>query len=172
MRYSVGLAYILWFLSGFGIAGFHRFYLGKIPTAVLWLFTGGLFGVGSIYDFFTLGRQVRDANLRYASLTGTGAFAGANIYIQPGAGTNLPGIPPAAKASIEKIALSLAKKNNGIVSPGEVALESDYTTDECRAELEKLAQKGICDMRIRSSGVIVYHFPEFEKDDSGFESGF
>ncbi|MDR1107200.1 MAG: NINE protein, partial [Treponema sp.] len=30
--YSVGIAYLLWFLSGFGALGFHRYYLGKIPT--------------------------------------------------------------------------------------------------------------------------------------------
>ena len=63
--YSVGIAYLLWLLSGFGALGFHRFYLGKILTGLLWMFTGGLGMIGSIYDLFTLARQVRDANMQY-----------------------------------------------------------------------------------------------------------
>ena len=35
------------FLGYFGV---HRFYVGKIATGVLWLLTGGLFGIGYIVD--------------------------------------------------------------------------------------------------------------------------
>lgn len=55
---SKGVAYVLWLVSGFGAAGFHRFYLGKIGTGLLWLFTLGLFGIGALYDLFTLSHQV------------------------------------------------------------------------------------------------------------------
>lgn len=65
--YRIGVAYLLWALSGFGWFGLHRFYLGKIPTGILWLCTGGLFGFGSLYDFFTLPLQMREANLAAAS---------------------------------------------------------------------------------------------------------
>ncbi len=64
--YSVGIAYLLWLISGFGALGFHRFYLGKIFTGLLWFFTGGLGMIGSIYDLITLPGQVRDANIRRA----------------------------------------------------------------------------------------------------------
>ena len=46
-----------------GILGVHRFYVGKIGTGILWLFTGGLFGIGVIIDFFViLFGGFRDAN--------------------------------------------------------------------------------------------------------------
>ncbi len=61
-RYDYSVAWILQtFLGAFGI---HRFYLGKIGTGILWLFTGGLFGIGYIYDYLTLNGQVDEANGR------------------------------------------------------------------------------------------------------------
>ena len=38
----------------FGVGGFHRFYVGKIGTGLLWLFTGGLCGIGWIIDLVSL----------------------------------------------------------------------------------------------------------------------
>jgi TM2 domain-containing membrane protein YozV len=59
---SVVLAYLLWFFSGFGWLGLHRIYLHKYKTCAIWTLTFGLFGVGSVIDFFTLHWMVKRFN--------------------------------------------------------------------------------------------------------------
>src|SRR6056297_3360625 len=55
-------AYLWYFIGLFGLLGFHRFYLGKVGTGFLYLFTLGLAGVGATIDLFTLGSQVERIN--------------------------------------------------------------------------------------------------------------
>jgi hypothetical protein len=61
---SKGTAYLLWLISIFGWLGFHHFYLGKIFKGLIWIFTGGVFGIGSLIDLFTLGGQVENYNTK------------------------------------------------------------------------------------------------------------
>jgi hypothetical protein len=147
-------AYALWLVSGCGALGFHRFYLGKTGTGLLWLITGGCFGIGAIYDAVTLPRQVREANVRYeveARVRGELGYATA------------AGAAPKPEDP-EKTILRVARKNGGFVTPGEVALEGELTVDEARKRLEKMAASGDAQMRVRQSGVVVYFFPEFARD--------
>jgi TM2 domain-containing membrane protein YozV len=52
-----------WLLLTFlGIFGIHRFYLGKWPSGILYLLTGGLLLVGVVYDFWTLNEQISKTN--------------------------------------------------------------------------------------------------------------
>jgi len=52
-----------WILLTFlGVFGIHRFYMGKVFTGLLYLFTVGLFGIGLLYDFLTLNEQISDLN--------------------------------------------------------------------------------------------------------------
>ncbi len=54
---------VTWFLHLFlGIFGAHRIYMGKIVTGVLYLFTGGLLGIGYVYDTLTLNTQIEEVN--------------------------------------------------------------------------------------------------------------
>ena len=61
---SKTIAYLLWFISGCGWLGFHHFYLGKIGKALIWIFTFGVFGLGSLIDLFTLGSAVDNYNTK------------------------------------------------------------------------------------------------------------
>ena len=53
---SRNLAWLL--LTFLGIFGIHRMYSGRWVTGFIYLFTLGLFGVGVIYDFWTLNSQI------------------------------------------------------------------------------------------------------------------
>jgi hypothetical protein len=64
------MAYICWCACLVGICGMHRFYIGKIGTGLLWVFTFGLLGIGQFIDLFTLGGQVDTYNIKYAALSG------------------------------------------------------------------------------------------------------
>lgn len=61
---DLGTSYLLCAVGFLGIAGLHRFYLGKPFTGIVWLLTGGLFTLGTIYDLITLPRQVEESNTR------------------------------------------------------------------------------------------------------------
>ncbi len=67
LRYQAGRTdyTVAWLLLTFlGLLGLHRFYLGKIVTGILYLLSGGLFGLGILYDFWTLNEQVSQLNHR------------------------------------------------------------------------------------------------------------
>jgi predicted transcriptional regulator/TM2 domain-containing membrane protein YozV len=155
--YSVGTAYLFWLLSGFGALGFHRFYLGKIPTGLLWMCTGGLGMIGSIFDFFTLPSQVRQANIRRTIGQNWRNVSDGEARIVR------------EKETVERTILRLAKQNKGIITASELALEANVSMDEAKKVLDTLVNKGFAELRVRKTGTLVYTLPELMDSDSPLE---
>ena len=172
--FNLGIAYLLWLFSGFGALGFHRFYLGKIPTGLLWMFTGGLGMIGSIYDFFTLPGQVREANFRKALYE-----QGGNLYRPVGQPDNwryasdaqyqVVNAKSSEKESPERVILKLAKENKGVITVSEVALGAHISIDEAKKVLDALVLKGFAELRVRKSGSLVYVIPDMMDKDEPLE---
>ena len=54
---------VAWVLLTFlGLLGIHRMYVGKWLTGIVYLLTGGVFGLGYLYDFWTLNDQITVIN--------------------------------------------------------------------------------------------------------------
>ncbi|GMO55440.1 MAG: hypothetical protein Ta2G_14610 [Termitinemataceae bacterium] len=175
--YSKICAYLLWFFSGFGVLGFHRFYLGKIPSGLLWMFTGGLAFLGALYDFFTLGAQVDVANA-HAALYDRSRNYDRNInygnsntrYAQDAFSKIIDSDDIFEKDSTERRILKTARKNKGIITPSILALDANISLDDAKKQLEDLVKKGHAEMRVKSNGTIVFTFADFMEDNSsGFE---
>jgi TM2 domain-containing membrane protein YozV len=169
--YSTGIAYLLWLLSGFGALGFHRFYLGKIPTGLLWMFTGGLGMIGSIYDFLTLPGQVREANIRNAiinaAVNDTKGFVNNRQQwrtVSDGEARILRKGETSGE-TVERTILRLAKANKGILTASEVALAANISVEEAKKDLEALVSKGFAELRVRKSGTLVYTVPDLMDGD-------
>ena len=65
LRFQTGrLNYtVAWILLTFlGFFGIHRFYMGRWLTGILYLLTGGVFGLGYLYDYWTLNKQITEIN--------------------------------------------------------------------------------------------------------------
>ena len=65
LRYQTGdKSYtVTWALLTFlGVFGIHRFYMQKWITGIIYLFTGGFFLLGILYDFWTLNDQLTEIN--------------------------------------------------------------------------------------------------------------
>ena len=180
--YRIGIAYLLWLLSGFGALGFHRFYLGKIPTGILWMCTGGFFAVGAIYDFFTLPGQVREANIRqalyekqdqvynYTQYTSERSKArGENWRYASDAQYKVVNSKGHTRESPERVILNLAKENKGILTVSEVALGADIPIDEAKKILDTLVSKGFAELRVRKSGSLAYVIPDMADKDEPLE---
>jgi len=176
--YSVLIAYLLWFASGFGALGFHRFYLGKIPTGLLWMFTGGFFTLGAIYDLLTLPAQVREANWRkaltdkirrqYTSSENAPGGQG-NWRYASDAEAHVVGETVARKERPEQAALKAARENKGIMTVSDVAIGADIPMEEAKKLLESMVSKGFAELRVRKSGSLVYVIPDMLDKDEPLE---
>ncbi len=65
LRYQAGpIDYsVTWILLTFlGVFGIHRMYMGKWITGILYFLSGGLVGLGVLYDFWTLNDQITVVN--------------------------------------------------------------------------------------------------------------
>lgn len=166
---NLNLAYLLCLLGFVGAAGVHRFYLGKPVTGVIWFLTGGLLGLGTIYDLITMDSQVREFNNRALPPVGhypRGALPPAAYQPSP-YGQPQYGQPPVygqddlrnPKIDLELRMLKLARKHNGKLSTPIAAAELGIPMAEADKKLSEIAAAGHANVDVTEEGAVVYDFP-------------
>ena len=159
------LAYLFWLPSLIGVAGLHRFYLGKPLSGILYLFTGGLFGIGTLYDALTMPHQVRTARLSRRldmildDRTGEVVDYEREHRAAPRDRRKKP-------RSVEHEILSMASVRHGVVTPSRVALNAEVSPEKARDHLDRMVERGFAEVRVTNDGLMVYVFPEF-LDEAG-----
>ena len=148
---SKGTSYLLWLSIFLGLGGLHRFYNGKMLTGLLWLMTGGLFGVGQLIDLLLIPDMVDDHNRRRDG----------SIYVP---GRPVISQPAPVKLTDKQLQLQLIKAaqvRGGKISVTQGVLDTGADFPEVETALIGLAKKGHVDIQNDShSGVVVYAFPE------------
>ena len=61
-RIDYSVAWVL--LTFLGLFGVHRMYQGKWFTGIVYLLSAGVFGLGYLYDYWTLNDQITEINRR------------------------------------------------------------------------------------------------------------
>ncbi|MFP4329383.1 MAG: TM2 domain-containing protein [Spirochaetaceae bacterium] len=157
MRRSVSTAYLFWLPSLVGVAGLHRFYLGKPLSGIVFLMTGGLFGFGTIYDAFTMSSQVREAEIEDRLSRPIGYDEDGDYVIR----VSRSGDPSGRPEDLEHIILRTAKESGGVVSPTGIALEARVSVEDAKEQLENMVRGGFVELKVKKSGHIVYVVPDF-----------
>jgi len=151
---SKSTAYILLIILGW--AGGHRFYLEKIGTGILYLFTFSFFGIGWIIDLFTLGNQVDVYNAR-RGVAAPIQNNQQNVVVNVTAPAH-PGVAVAqVQVSAEKQILALAD-GNPVLSIKQIVSQTSLEIEQAEEALKKLTVKGMAKELVDAEGKVKYDF--------------
>ena len=171
-RRSLPFAYVLWFF--WGLAGAHRFYLGKVRTGFLYLISGGLLGIGWLYDLFFMPSHVLYCNAR---MMGSQMEAAGWPGDQPAPegmisrwfgwlrfGGGRAAVEGSRNARASRL-LKAALDRRGILTVTEAVMDTGMDFETAEKTLSEMHQSGYVEVRNHPrSGVVEYVFFELEDD--------
>ncbi len=170
-NFTVGTAFLLWLGCVFGLAGIHRFYLGKPGTGILYLLTWGLFGIGSVVDLVRMHSLVENANVRQEVLESRAErrrlkhrrkqklLVESKASSTPAGSSKKPAIE--TKDEMRLALTQAAAKNNGMISVTQGVLATSKSFAEVEEALDAMAKSGYVGVDNHpDSGVVIYTFRE------------
>ena len=149
-------SYLLCAVGFVGIGGLHRLYNGKILTGLLWLFSGGLCGVGQFVDLFLIPRMVEDYEQKLRLKAGLSPF-GVPLH-QPVVATST--YRPTENQLTVKL-IEAAERNGGTLTVTQGVKATGVSFAEVEKSLKEMLKSGY--VRIDNdpnTGAVTYHFYE------------
>ncbi len=146
-------SYLFWLLFFMGFGGIHRLYNGKIGTGLLWLFTGGLFGIGQIVDLILIPDMASERRIRLLAKSGAlrpGMTVGRSVASQP--------VTLSHEQQMVRL-LEVARERGGKLTVPQAVMAMQLSFEEVEALLLDMHRKGYAAMdNDVETGVIVYEF--------------
>ena len=140
---STGTAYLLWSLWVLGLAGLHRFYLGKPISGLIWLLTWGLFGIGQIVDLFLIPEMVEQKNFKSRARLSAAQFSQLPLTT----------IPP--QSDTQLILKLLSERPEATLA--DCVLATGQDTSKVKAVLEQMQRDELIEVGNRErDGAVVY----------------
>ncbi|NJN86445.1 MAG: TM2 domain-containing protein [Leptolyngbyaceae cyanobacterium SL_7_1] len=151
----IWMSYLLWLFGFTGLAGLHRLYNGKIGTGLLWLFTGGLLGVGQVIDLFLVPDMAEEQRVRLLRRAGAASYG---VGTQPIATQTVPQFTQ--QQGMLKL-LKAAQRNKGKLTVTQAVLATELSFVEVETLLREMMKLGYVSIENDPhTGVIVYYFVE------------
>jgi TM2 domain-containing membrane protein YozV len=149
-------AYLLWFFLG--VFGAHKFYLGRVGMGILYLCTGGIFGIGWFIDLFTLAHQVDVYNALLNNSHGpVNQNVAQNVIVNVTAPSAPAAAPPVIQLSAEKQILVLTEKSTTLTLR-QIIAQTSLESDDAVAAVKQLVDKGLAREKVDPDGRLTYDF--------------
>ncbi len=156
---KVGTAYVLWLGGLVGLAGLHRLYNGKTWTGLLWLFSGGLFGVGQLLDLVLIPKMVDNHNARLLDPQNVSSFSAAPH--QPAIQRVVEPSDLVYRNQAIVDLLKAAEARNGKLSVTQGVIATGLSFFQVEEMLQEMLRTGYVEIgNDPETGVVVYDFKE------------
>ncbi|PSB16565.1 NINE protein [Phormidesmis priestleyi ULC007] len=157
---KVGTAYVLWLGGLVGLAGLHRLYNGKIWTGLLWLFSGGLFGVGQLADLLFIPKMVETHNTKRASRLNASPVGEPGIHYVVEMSESKSSLDLGQSQALIQL-LQAAAEHNGRLSVTQGVMATGLGFSAIEALLQGMVRTGYVEVgNDPETGVVVYEFKE------------